>query len=135
MIYSVDDMKSVFIGRVGESNARTVDIDVSSMLSEHPGASISLVMHRSDEDYARSCNAALGNDGILHWAVAAGEVYVAGDHPIEVRATGSGDLVLKSRTGMARVDGSISVDMSDDPPAAIETWKSTSDDVDYILGV
>lgn len=144
MVYSVEDMKGVFIGRRGEKGARKVLIDVSSMTEEFPGATIKLLMHQA-QSVPYECSVSVA-DGILTWSVGELDTSYAGDHPFEIRAIKTG-VIVKSKIGFARVDQSI-YDAEGDPPDAIETWvdqleelveafpeSSTSDDLNYILGV
>ena len=147
-MYKVDDLKQVFIGRRGEGFARVVEIDVTSMADAYPGASFSIIMHRSDSDTPILCDTAL-TDNVLAWAVTPTCTAVCGIHPFEVRAIKNGQ-IAKSKTGNALVAYAVSDYAGEDVPEPIDTWvdvleeylemftevgPSNSDDLDYILGV
>ena len=119
-MYRVEDIYHIFIGRRGEADARTIEIDVTSMLEEFPGSSITLIMHRMGDELPYLCTTHLDGN-VLVWPVSATDVSVAGEHKIEVRCS-DGDVLLKSKTGYAQVAYAVGDSVSADPPEAVQTW-------------
>lgn len=56
-MYNADKLTSIDLGRQGENLARTVEIDVSSMLAQWPDAAITLLVKRKHdaEPYGLRC--------------------------------------------------------------------------------
>ena len=145
-MYDVKDLKQVFIGRRGETNARVVEIDVTAMLDEAPDAAYSILMQRSGDDVPVLCETAL-DGSVLGWMITGACTAYAGLHPFEVRAVENGRIV-KSRRGWAMVAPALADYAGEEAPSEVQTWidalqtalaamgePSTADDLEYILGV
>lgn len=106
VIYDINHLPLIYLGRQGENMARTVRIDVKSMLEAYPGASIGLVFQRAGDDELY-IGATSIDDNVLSWPVSAAVTANAGRGKIEVRAM-LGDVLAKSVTTLTQVDASLS---------------------------
>lgn len=149
-MYKVEDLKTVFIGRRGEENARVIEIDIGSMQKAFPDAEASIILHRPGEDTPILCSTSVV-DNVLYWTIGAADTSYAGMHPFEVRLADE-DMLLKSKVGIAVVERAVGDTVPEDAPEDVQTWidalqekiawvdelyglESTDDDVAYILGV
>ena len=119
MRYSVDKLAGIDLGRQGENLARTVEIDVSALLSRWPEAVISLLVKRKQdaEPYIADAHVV---DGVLYWPITAADTASAGDGKVELRAV-CGEVLAKSTTGSTRVTASLTGNETE-PPEAAQGW-------------
>jgi hypothetical protein len=105
MAYSVDKLTTLDLGKQGENLARTIEIDVSSLLVQWPQATISLLVKRKgDTEPYIAVTHIEGN--ILRWPITRAETEIAGDGKIEIRAV-DGDVLAKSTVGTTHVVASL----------------------------
>ncbi len=119
MRYDADHLMGIDLGRQGENLARTVEIDVSSMLDEWPEASISLLVKRNHDPGPYVANTEV-RDGVLFWPITAADTAIAGDGKLELRAM-CGEVLAKSVMGTTRVAVSLTGSETK-PPAASQGW-------------
>ena len=96
MRYSVDKLAGIDLGRQGENLARTVEIDVSALLSRWPEAVISLLVKRKQDAEPYIADAHVVG-GVLDWLISAADTASAGDGKVELRAV-CGEVLAKSTT-------------------------------------
>lgn len=113
MAYNVDKLSTIDLGRQGENLARTVEIDVSSLLAQWPEAVISLLVKRKHDPAPYVADTEVVN-GILRWPITTVETSDAGDGKIEIRAC-CGEVIAKSATGTIRVTTSLTGTETDAP--------------------
>ena len=70
MRYSADKLSGIDLGRQGENLARTIEIDVSSLLAQWPEAVISLLVKRKHDADPYVANTEV-RDGVLYWPITA----------------------------------------------------------------
>lgn len=116
MAYSVDKLSTIDLGRQGENLARTVEIDVSSLLAQWPDAVISLLCKRKHDTVPYVAVTEV-RDGILFWPITSVETEAAGDGKIELRAV-CGEVIAKSMTAVIRVAASLTGSETEAPDAA-----------------
>ena len=119
MRYSADKLAGIDLGRQGENLARTVEIDVSALLSRWPEAIISLLVKRKQDAEPYVANAHVV-DGVLYWPITAADTASAGDGKVELRAV-CGEVLAKSATGSTRVTASLTGNEAE-PPEAAQGW-------------
>ena len=119
MRYSADKLAGIDLGRQGENLARTVEIDVSALLSRWPEAVISLLVKRKQDAEPYVANAHVV-DGVLYWPITAADTASAGDGKVELRAV-CGEVLAKSATGSTRVTASLTGNEAE-PPEAAQGW-------------
>lgn len=119
MRYSADRLAGIDLGRQGENLARTVEIDVSALLSRWPEAVISLLVKRKQdaEPYVADAHVV---DGVLYWPITAADTASAGDGKVELRAV-CGEVLAKSAAGSTRVTASLTGNETE-PPEAAQGW-------------
>jgi|GEM_PF-4590475 len=119
MRYSADRLAGIDLGRQGENLARTVEIDVSALLSRWPEAVISLLVKRKQdaEPYIADAHVV---DGVLYWPITAADTASAGDGKVELRAV-CGEVLAKSAAGSTRVTASLTGNETE-PPEAAQGW-------------
>lgn len=122
MRYSIDRLTVIDLGRQGENLARTVEIDVSSMLSQWPNATISMLVKRKHDNDPYLANITI-KSGVLFWPITAADTAAAGDGKIEIRAT-YGEVLAKSAIGTTRVTASLTGNESE-VPEAMQEWVDT----------
>lgn len=122
MAYDIKNTKVIYLGRQGENLARTIEIDVSSMLMKWPDATISLLVQRNQEDTFYLAPVAIEN-GILKWTITNADTEIAGIGKIEVRAI-QDDAIMKSATMKICVENSLGGTETDIPDPA-QTWADT----------
>lgn len=123
----VEKMGSIDIGRQGENLARTIQIDVSSLLAKWPDAIITMLVKRKTDVDPYFANTTV-MDGILSWPITNVETAVVGDGKIEIQAI-SGNVIEKSVIGSFRVTSSLSGSVSTEIPDIRPSW------VDELLAV
>lgn len=95
-MYDVYDLpKSIPLGRQGEQYARAVEIDCAKMLSDYPGARLTLMQRRTRGETARIVKADVSDTGVITWSPDMDAMAVAGLGAIEIVAM-VGDKVAKS---------------------------------------
>lgn len=95
-MYDVYDLpKSIPLGRQGEQYARAVEIDCAKMLSDYPGARLTLMQRRTRGETARIVKANVSDTGVITWSPDMDAMAVAGLGAIEIVAM-VGDKVAKS---------------------------------------
>lgn len=95
-MYNVYDLpKSIPLGRQGEQYARAVEIDCAKMLSDYPGARLTLMQRRTRGETARIVKADVSDTGVITWSPDMDAMAVAGLGAIEIVAM-VGDKVAKS---------------------------------------
>jgi len=119
MVYDVERLMTIEIGRQGENLARTIEIDVRSMLVQWPEAVIFLLVKRKGDVLPYVAATEVAN-GILSWPITSMETAFAGDGKIEVRAV-SGDVVVKSATATMHVRTSLT-SCDNGAPNASQGW-------------
>ncbi len=119
MRYSADKLSGIDLGRQGENLARTIEIDVSSLLAQWPDAAISLLVKRKHDADPYVANTEV-RDGVLYWPITAADTASAGDGKVELRAV-CGEVLAKSATGSTRVTASLTGNETD-PPEAAQGW-------------
>lgn len=119
MIYNVEKLGTINIGRHGENLARVIEIDVSSMLNQWPDATITLLVKRNKDEAPYVAVTELV-DGILYWPVTRAETAVPGNGLIEIRAT-RGETIAKSVTGFIRVSAALTGNETE-PPEQAKSW-------------
>lgn len=122
MAYDIKNTKVIYLGRQGENLARTIEIDVSSMLMKWPDATISLLVQRNQEDTFYLAPVVIEN-GILKWTITNADTEIAGIGKIEVRAI-QDDAIMKSATMKICVENSLGGTETDIPDPA-QTWADT----------
>ena len=118
-MYNADKLTSIDLGRQGENLARTVEIDVSSMLAQWPDAVITLLVKRKHDAEPYIADTTV-KDGVLFWPITTVETADAGDGKLEIRAT-CGEVIAKSATGTFRVTASLT-GSGTEPPASEQGW-------------
>ena len=119
MRYSADKLSGIDLGRQGENLARTIEIDVSSLLAQWPEAAISLLVKRKHDADPYVANTKV-RDGVLYWPITAADTASAGDGKVELRAV-CGEVLAKSATGSTRVTASLTGNETE-PPEAAQGW-------------
>ena len=114
-MYNAEKLTSIDLGRQGENLARTVEIDVSSMLAQWPEAVITLLVKRKHDAEPYIADTTV-KDGVLFWPITTVETADAGDGKLEIRAT-CGEVIAKSATGTFRVTASLT-GSGTEPPAS-----------------
>lgn len=95
-MYDIYDLpKSIPLGRQGEQYARAVEIDCAKMLSDYPGARLTLMQRRTRGETARIVKANVSDAGVITWSPDMDAMAVAGLGAIEIVATVD-DKVAKS---------------------------------------
>ena len=95
-MYDIYDLpKSIPLGRQGEQYARAVEIDCAKMLSDYPGARLTLMQRRTRGETARIVKADVSDTGVITWSPDIDAMAVAGLGAIEIVATVD-DKVAKS---------------------------------------
>lgn len=95
-MYDIYDLpKSIPLGRQGEQYARAVEIDCAKMLSDYPGARLTLMQRRTRGETARVVKADVSDAGVITWSPDMNAMAVAGLGAIEIVATVD-DKVAKS---------------------------------------
>ena len=122
MVYDIKNTKVIYLGRQGENLARTIEIDVSSMLMKWPDATISLLVQRNQEDTFYLAPVVIEN-GILKWTITNADTEIAGIGKIEVRAIRD-DAIMKSATMKICVENSLG-GTETDVPDPVQTWVDT----------
>ena len=122
MAYDIKNTKVIYLGRQGENLARTIEIDVSSMLMKWPDATISLLVQRNQEDTFYLAPVVIEN-GILKWTITNADTEIAGIGKIEVRAI-QDDAIMKSATMKICVENSLG-GTETDVPDPVQTWVDT----------
>lgn len=122
--------KKVFLGRVGENEARVVRFSVGKMLAAFPGATFTVLNRRPCDAAAYPVNdqyVSLAGDTVL-WTIQSGDVTVAGTGECEIRAEKDGK-ILKSQIYMTETGRAL--DGSGTPPQPWESWvQQVKDDAD-----
>jgi hypothetical protein len=118
-MYNAEKLTSIDLGRQGENLARTVEIDVSSMLAQWPDAVITLLVKRKHDAEPYIADTTV-KDGVLFWPITTVETADAGDGKLEIRAT-CGEVIAKSATGTFRVTASLT-GSGTEPPASEQGW-------------
>ena len=107
------------IGRVGENGVTKLSIDVSSILSEYPDATASLVVRQPNrKDYPASSTL---NGMILEWVIADDEIGArAGSGSIQITVS-DGEKVLKSAIAQTSIKPSLSYEKRSIPDP-VKNW-------------
>ena len=107
------------IGRVGENGVTKLSIDVSSILSEYPDATASLVVRQPNrKDYPASSTL---NGMILEWVIADDEIGAhAGSGSIQITVS-DGEKVLKSAIAKTSIKPSLSYEKGS-VPDPVKNW-------------
>ena len=107
------------IGRVGENGVTKLSIDVSSVLSEYPDATASLVVRQPNrKDYPASSTL---NGMILEWVIADDEIGArAGSGSIQITVS-DGEKVLKSAIAQTSIKPSLSYEKGS-VPDPVKNW-------------
>lgn len=119
-VINVEKMGTIDLGRQGENLARTIKIDVSSILTKWPDASFFLLVKRKGD--ADPYHAVITvEEGILSWPITKVDTAVAGDGKIEIRAV-SGEVIAKSAVATMRVTASLAGTDSTEIPDEQQGW-------------
>lgn len=119
MSYQVDRLTAIDLGKQGENLARTIEIDVSSMLAQWPNATFSILVKRKGdaEPYLSVCSRS-GN--LVRWPITSVETEVSGNGQMELRCT-SGTVIAKSYVATIKVAASISGTATETPEPS-QAW-------------
>lgn len=93
-VIAIDALKQVKLGRQGENDTQTVQIDCSAWATEMAGATYTIAARRPKETEIYSPTVSMSGN-ILTWQILATDTSVAGSGVAEVRAT-LGEKVKKS---------------------------------------
>ena len=115
-MYSLDGLDRIFLGYGGENNARVIEIDVSPVVNEYPGASIGIAVRRQGESVPYMARTFLSG-GVLRWPITISETGVCGDHEFEVRAVEDG-MLCKRKRAVGHVEESLTGETAQAPEAA-----------------
>lgn len=116
----VDKLSSIDLGRQGENLARTVEIDVTSILEKWPDAEITLLVKRKGDTDPYPAETTV-EDGILRWPITMVDTANAGEGKIEIHAV-SGEIIAKSVIATIRVSACLAGTESSEIPEAAQGW-------------
>lgn len=126
-MHEIGRLARLELGYVGETNSRVIEIDVSEWLERWPDAII-VAWHERPDKYGYWANTS-EEDGILSWTIHSGDVAVAGEGFLQVRAImpkGDGK-IYKSRVVRTRTYASLEEWMNDpDAPDPMEAWANVA---------
>lgn len=105
MRYTTSDLPIINLGRQGENLARTIEIDVSDMLTEWPGATIKLAVKRKYDNEPYWAETRM-EDNVLYWPITYADTAYPGGGQLEIRAY-SGETLVKSVLGWTVVHDSL----------------------------
>lgn len=110
--------KVVWLGREGENEFRTIEVEVSEWLREYPNGTISVVYHRPDDSIYMPQVTTSGN--ITRWLITSTDTSFTGRGEAEFRII-DGDVVGKSVKMPTMVSDGINA-TTDDPDSAPADW-------------
>lgn len=116
----VDKLSSIDLGRQGENLARTIEIDVNSILEKWPDAEITLLVKRKGDTEPYPAETSVEN-GILYWPVTLVDTANAGEGKIEIHAV-SGEVIAKSVIATIRVSACLAGTETGEVPEAAQGW-------------
>ena len=113
-MFEIGKLTRLPLGYVGESNSRTISIDISEWLQEFPGALVMIQVVRPVDRYKYPAAYTLA-DGVLHWTVDGAELIHAGkglaqiilyapDTKREYKSRVVGTVVAESLDGFNEID-------------------------------
>lgn len=116
MIYDVSKLNAtkIVIGRRGENLATSIEIDVSSWLTEFPSATLHVVVMRPGDTAPYVASTSVSN-GVLTWPITNVDTENAGKGKIEVRAS-AGSVMKKSVLATIEIEPCILCDENAEPP-------------------
>lgn len=94
---AISKLTRLMLGLPGESNSRTIKIDVTDWLQEWPGGVIGLMVCRPGEDTYYPANVKVEN-GILKWTPTRADVLISGKGMAQFILTDDNDVEMRSRT-------------------------------------
>ena len=101
----INDVTRLYLGCQGENLAKTIQIDVSDWLVDHPSGVVTIWHKRNGDDTPEPTGATLDREkGILSWSPTSTDTYVFGEGEAEVRLTES-NVIKKTRkivTGVSK---------------------------------
>lgn len=110
--------KVVWLGREGENEFRTIEVEVSEWLREYPNGTISVVYHRPDDSIYMPTVTTSGN--VTRWLITSTDTSFTGRGEAEFRII-DGDVVGKSVKMPTMVSDGINA-TTDDPDSAPADW-------------
>lgn len=110
--------KVVWLGREGENEFRTIEVEVSEWLREYPNGTISVVYHRPDDSIYVPTVTTSGN--ITRWLITSTDTSFTGRGEAEFRII-DGDIIGKSVKMPTMVSDGINA-TTDDPESAPADW-------------
>ena len=116
----VEKLSSIDLGRQGENLARTIEIDVNSILEKWPDASITLLVKRKGDTEPYPAETSVVS-GILRWPVTKVDTANAGEGKIEIHAV-SGEIIAKSVIATIRVSACLAGTETGEVPEAAQGW-------------
>lgn len=105
-MFEIGRLTRLNLGRVGENNARAIEIDVTEWLAEWPGAAIGMLLRRPGEDTYYVASAYV-RDGVMHYTPTRADVEIPGEGMAQIVLTGAGDVELRSKVVETRVEESM----------------------------
>lgn len=116
----ISKLSLIDVGRHGENLAKTIEIDVRTILEKWPDAIISLLVKRKGDTEPYFSDTYV-KGGILYWPITQTETAVVGEGKIEIHAV-SGNVIAKSVTATMRVASSLTGSASTEPPDVHPSW-------------
>lgn len=109
----------VFLGYAGEANARTLEIDVSPWLAEHPGAALAVTYTRPGDSAVYPAAGVELVGSLLRWRIGAAAVARAGEGTAVIRCI-QGEVEVHSALICTTV--SASHGPAGEPPDPVKDW-------------
>ena len=114
MSFEIGRLTRLPLGRVGENNARTIEINVADWLLDWPEATIGMMLQRPGEDSYYPA-AVTVEAGMLRYTVKRGDVEIAGEGMAQIVLVGEGDVELRSCVAKTKVEESLPGSESGEP--------------------
>ena len=119
-MYKVNELSQIILGRQGENNATTIEIDVSEWLAEYPNATINILAERNGDTSPYIAVTSVA-DGILRWVITESDTALSGRGKAEIRAT-IDDVIKKSAVAVTIVIPSLEGEPTPTPPEPAQSW-------------
>ena len=113
--------KKIFLGRIGENEARVIRFNIAEIRANYPEAEFTLLNRRPGDVYAYPVNSQYVSvdGGMLCWTVQSGDLATDGDGECEIKASQNGKIVktvIWTTCVLRALDGSAN------PPDPWESW-------------
>lgn len=120
MGFEIGKLTRLPLGYQGESNSRTLEIDVQEWLDKWPGAAVNIMVRRPGEtEYYPAASQV--EDGILIWAPTRADLFIAGKGEAQIILTDENDVELRTRVVETIISPSIA-GTEGEAPEAMEGW-------------